>query len=112
MLPESTRPVGAASPLTVSTPYSRKMSAMDSLLTQALQLPEDERWKLVSQLLRSLEPDDGGELTDAEWEAAWADEINRRVRDVEEGRVELIDGDQVDAQIRAMLAARRGGGQR
>ena len=85
------------------------MSAIDSLLTQALQLPQEERWKLVSQLLRSLEPDDGDEVTDAEWEAAWADEIDRRMRDVQEGRIELIDGDQADAEIRAMVAARRGG---
>jgi putative addiction module component (TIGR02574 family) len=88
------------------------MSAIDWLLTQALQLPEEERWKLVSQLLRSFEPDDGDEFADAEWEAAWATEIDRRMRDVQEGRVELIDGDQVDAEIRAMLAARRAGRER
>lgn len=89
MLPESTRSVGSASPVIVSNPYSPGMGAIDSLLTQALQLPQEERWKLVSQLLRSLEPDDGDEVTDAEWDAACADELNRRARDVEEGRVEL-----------------------
>ena len=109
MLPESTRSVGSASPVVVVNPYSPGMSAFDSLLTQALQLPEEERWKLVTQLLRSLEPDDGNQVTDSAWEAAWAAEIDRRMLDVQEGRVELIDSDQADAEIRAMVAARRGG---
>ena len=112
MLPESTWPAGSASPVIVGGPYSPGMNAIDSLLTQALQLCEEQRWKLVSQLLRSLEPDGGDEVTDAEWEAAWAAEIDYRMRDVQEGRVELIDGDQVDAEDRAMLAARRAGGER
>jgi putative addiction module component (TIGR02574 family) len=109
MLPESTRPDGSASPVIVSNPYSPGMGAIDSLLTQALQFPEEERWKLVAQLLRSFEPNDGDEVTDPEWDAAWAAEIDRRMRDVQQGRVELIDGDHVDAEIRIMLAAGRGG---
>jgi len=53
MLPESTRSGGSASPVIVSNPCSPGMCALDSLLTQALQLPEEERWKLVSQLRRT-----------------------------------------------------------
>jgi hypothetical protein len=70
------------------------------------------RGKLVTQLLGSLELDGGDELTDAEWAAACAAEIDRRARELEEGRAELINGDQAHAKIQAMLAARRGGGKR
>ena len=52
-------------------------------------------------------PDDDDELTNGEWEAAWAAEIDERVREIREGRVELIDGDTALAQVRAALAARR-----
>jgi putative addiction module component (TIGR02574 family) len=110
MLPESTRPGGSASSAIAANPYIPGMAAVDSLLTQALQLPEPERRELVSQLLRSLEPDDGDPVVDAEWEAAWGAELDRRSRDLEEGLVELIDGEQAHAHIRATIAARRGGG--
>ena len=36
-------------------------------------------------------------------DAAWDREIDRRLKDVLEGRVELIDGDQVRKEARAML---------
>ena len=36
-------------------------------------------------------------------DAAWDREIDRRLKDVLEGRVELIDGDQVRREARAML---------
>ncbi len=39
-------------------------------------------------------------LIDAEWEA----EINSRVKDVEEGRVELISGEEADRQTDALFA--------
>ena len=70
-----------------------------------LELPDEDRATLAALLWRSLEPDEGDELTGKEWEAVWAAEIDRRMRDVAEGKVELVDGDQVDAEIRAMLDA-------
>ncbi|MBK9029888.1 MAG: addiction module protein [Myxococcales bacterium] len=83
------------------------MIAVATVFEQALQLPDAERSELLSQLLRSFEPDDDDELTGSEWEAAWATEIDDRVRELREGRVELIDGDAALAQVRASLAARR-----
>ena len=56
------------------------------LLKDALELPLDERAELASDLLASL--DEGAE---EEIEAAWAAEIERRVRDVREGRVDSTD---------------------
>jgi putative addiction module component (TIGR02574 family) len=79
----------------------------NELVTEALKLPDDERGELAALLLHSLEPDDGEELTGEEWEAAWSAEIARRVREIEDGTAELIDGDQVMAEVRAMLDARR-----
>lgn len=83
------------------------MSALDSLLEQALRLPDAERGKLAMQLLRTLEPDDEDEVSKDEWEAAWSAEIDRRVREVDDGSAELIDGDEVLAEARAWLAAQR-----
>jgi len=74
--------------------------AFEAVLDQALKLPEEERGALATRLLRSLEPDDGDEPSAQEWEAAWSAELDRRVREVREGRVELVDGDEVLAELR------------
>lgn len=81
------------------------MALPSKLVTELLELPDEERGALAALLLHSLEPDDGDELTGEEWEAIWAAEIDRRLREVTEGSVELIDGDQVAAEVRAMLDA-------
>ena len=39
-------------------------------------------------------------LTKEEWEAAWSEEINRRIADVEAGRTKLIPGDEVMRKLR------------
>jgi putative addiction module component (TIGR02574 family) len=75
------------------------------LVTQVLELPDDERGALAALLLHSLEPHDGDELTGEAWEAAWSAEIERRAREVEAGTAELIDGDEVMAEMRAMVDA-------
>lgn len=77
----------------------------DHLVSALLELPDAVRGALAALLLQSLEPDDGDELTGEDWDATWAAEIDRRLREVREGRVELIDGDDVAAEIRAMLDA-------
>jgi putative addiction module component (TIGR02574 family) len=74
--------------------------AFEALLDQALQLGEEERGELAARLLRSLEPDEGDDLSPSEWEAAWAAEIDRRVREIREGSMELVDGDEVMAELR------------
>ena len=83
------------------------MSALESLLEQALQLPDAERGKLAMQLLRTLDPEDEDEVSKDEWEAAWSAEIDRRVREVDDGGAELLDGDEVLADARAWLDAQR-----
>jgi hypothetical protein len=83
------------------------MSAPESLLEQALQLPDAERGKLAMRLLRTLEPDNEDEVIGDGWKAAWSAEIDRRVKEVADGSAELLDGDEVLAEARAWLDAQR-----
>lgn len=93
--------------VTTASAYNQRvaMAISRKLVTALLELPDEDRGTLAAMLWRSLEPDDADEVTGKEWEAVWAAEIDRRMREVEEGKVELVDGDQVDAEIRAMLDA-------
>jgi putative addiction module component (TIGR02574 family) len=50
------------------------------LLDEALQLPETERADLAGSLIESLDPQG-----DEDADAAWAEEIGRRVRDLDTG---------------------------
>jgi hypothetical protein len=84
------------------------MAALEALLEQALQLPDDQRGTLAVQLLRTLEPDDEEEVTSDEWQAAWSVEIDRRVHEVDDGTAELLDGDEVLDDARAWLDTQRG----
>ena len=83
------------------------MAALKTVLEQALQLSDDERGELIGQLLRSLEPGAEEELTSDEWQAAWSSELGQRAREVREGAVELIDGDEALAGVRRSITARR-----
>jgi putative addiction module component (TIGR02574 family) len=93
--------------VTTATAYTEAvaMAIPRKLVTELLELPDEDRGTLAALLWRSLEPDDGNEVTGKEWEAVWAAEIDRRMREVAEGKVELVDGDLVDAEIRAMVDA-------
>ena len=62
----------------------------------ALQLPRKVRARLAERLISSLDEED-------EIEAAWNQEIERRVREVDSGEVKLIPGKQVMDRIRARL---------
>jgi putative addiction module component (TIGR02574 family) len=79
------------------------MAALDTVLQEALRLPDRERGELVARLLRSLEPDDGDEVGPEEWDKAWSEEIARRVGEVRDGSVELVDGDEVMAELDAIV---------
>ncbi len=88
--------------------YSYGMEPLQNVLEQALQLSDEERGELVGQLLRSLESDVAEPaLTADEWHVAWSAELERRAREVRDGKVALIDGDEALASVRRSLAARR-----
>ena len=73
-------------------------SALSDLKKKAAQLPEQERAELALSLIESL---DGP--ADPDVEEAWAQEIERRVRQVEKGEAELIPAEEVFARIRRRL---------
>jgi putative addiction module component (TIGR02574 family) len=66
----------------------------EDLLEEALALEPGERADLAATLVGSL--DSPG---DSEIEEAWAREVERRVADVEEGKVETIPWSQARAQL-------------
>lgn len=61
-------------------------SRYEELMKAALSLPPDDRAQLADQLLASL----GGENQE-EIDAAWAEEAERRMKEIREGKVEPID---------------------
>lgn len=69
-----------------------------SIEHQALTLPADERAKLALELIASLD-----QLTSDEIEERWLDEAGRRARQLDDRSAELIPGDVVAAQARALL---------
>jgi putative addiction module component (TIGR02574 family) len=71
------------------------------LLQHALQLPEDDRLALATELLEIVE---GPE--DPEWAAAWAAELDRRVRELDEGRGKAVPWAEVKARLEARYRAK------
>lgn len=82
--------------------------AVNNVLGTALSLSPEERAEIVSRLIESL---DGPLTTTPEEQAAidatWDAEIARRVKEIDDGTAELIDGDEVFASARSKLAALR-----
>jgi len=70
----------------------------DTILGTALALPPDERAWLAEELIASLD-----EGQDAEVEAAWAAEIEKRIAEVESGKVQTVSWEEARARIRAKL---------
>lgn len=62
----------------------------ESLLTAALSLPPEEREEMADRLLRSLDETDHVALS-----SEWKTEIERRLKDIDDGAAELIAGDEV-----------------
>ena len=70
----------------------------DTILGTALALPPDERAWLASELIASL---DEGE--DADVEAAWAVEIERRIAEVESGEAKTVSWEDARTRIKSKL---------
>ena len=86
------------------TRYTPCMASRD-LLTEALALPTEERARLAHELIASLDevsPEDPAVV-----EQAWAEEIQRRIVEIETGAVEAVDWETVRDELRADLASRR-----
>lgn len=70
------------------------------LLEDALSLPESDRADLAAQLIDSLDPG-----SDPDAEAAWAEEIKRRIDEIDSGTVKPIPWD----EARPKMFRRRNG---
>lgn len=62
----------------------------ETIMKEALQLPREARALIAEKLLESLDLDEPFELSEP-----WRQEIARRCREIDEGKVELIPGEQV-----------------
>ena len=71
---------------------------VDELSARAKALPAEDRARLAEELLESLQ----GEA-DADAEAAWDREIERRVAEIESGAVRLIPAEEVHAEARRLI---------
>ncbi|MDL1968253.1 MAG: addiction module protein [Deltaproteobacteria bacterium] len=66
------------------------------VIEEALSLPADVRISLVEKLLASL-----NFPVDEEINRLWAEEAERRVSQIEEGKAKLVPGEEVFVKIRA-----------
>ena len=64
----------------------------------ALALPTPNRAQMAERLLKSLDHPSQKEIDEA-----WAVEIERRIREIDEGKVKLLPGKQVLRSLRARL---------
>ena len=67
------------------------------LSARANALPPEQRARLAEELLASLDP------REIEVDGAWAEELRRRINEVENGGVQLIPADQAFSQVRQAL---------
>lgn len=77
------------------------MPTVEELRDAARQLTADERELLAVQLLVDLERE-----KEPGYDDAWSEEIRSRLDDVDSGRVRMIPGEEVMANIRSLIDAR------
>ena len=63
---------------------------------EALALPISERAKLIERLLESLDT-----LPEQEAETLWLDTAERRAREIDEGKVQLVTPEELERRIQA-----------
>ena len=78
------------------------MSPIRKLMKEALQRPVKQRAEMARELIASLEPA-GPHRTKKEWDQ----EIQRRIREVESGRVKMIPWHQVKKDLGKIISRSR-----
>lgn len=73
----------------------------ERILAEALQTPPEDRARIAERLIASLETD-----TDTEVETAWQQEVQQRLRAVENGEVTLLSWEEVRRKLRGGSDAR------
>jgi len=76
------------------------MAIRPELRAELMKLPQDERIELADELYESIE-------LVPEWERAWSKEIGSRVQDIAHGKVELLDGETIFAELDEELRTRQ-----
>lgn len=77
---------------------------VDELRKCLMELPPDERAELAYQMLDSVAEDELDEDPE-DVEAAWAEELKRRIDDYDAGLVTAIPAEEVFARARALVRA-------
>ncbi len=72
-------------------------SLVEELFRKARALPAEDRVRLAEELLATVQE------ADAEVEAAWEEEIKRRIAEIDSGTAKLVPADEVFAEIRRLL---------
>ncbi|MGH9932832.1 MAG: addiction module protein [Pyrinomonadaceae bacterium] len=72
------------------------MNTFEEILRAALSLSPEARAMLADHLLESLATDEQKRI-----DALWAEEAERRLREIDVGKVETIDGELVMQRLRA-----------
>jgi putative addiction module component (TIGR02574 family) len=67
---------------------------LKQVFQEAVQLPEQDRATLAGLLIETLYP-----VSEPDAEAAWSEEIKRRLAQVDAGTVELISWEEVRAEL-------------
>ena len=84
--------------------YIQRMAGKpEAVYELGMELDVDERAVVAHKLLASVD----GEASDGDQvdvDAAWKDEIRRRIDEVERGEVQLVSGEESQARVRALLA--------
>jgi len=73
------------------------MLKTDELIDEAISLPIELRAQLIDKLLKSMNP------AQEEIDKLWAIEAEKRVAEIDSGKVKLIPGDEVFDKIRKRL---------
>ena len=84
--------------LGLTMPESAMPTSVEEIASQAIELSAEDRARLADLLLASL-PDE----EDPDVDAAWDQEIRRRVSAVESGTARLVSGADVHAQARKLF---------
>lgn len=78
--------------------FPRMKRRFHELVEEAKQLPYGERAELIEQLIAA-----SAENIDPAVEKAWGDEVTRRLKEIEDGKVQLIPGEEVMARARKII---------
>jgi putative addiction module component (TIGR02574 family) len=90
-------PTGRNGKLQLAQQEYAMTTLVDELSQKALELPPEERVRLAERLLATVHE------VDAEVEAAWDQEIQRRLAEIDNGTAKLIPAEEVFAEVRRIL---------